>query len=501
MDFSHDIDRHRKAWFHHISSLLPPNPNRVHFTSMARTPKPKPAAATSSQSLPPPRYAKSEKLFADAQTLMPGGVSSPVRSFKSVGMSAVFIKEGKGAHLTDVDGNSYIDYVMSYGPLIAGHCPPAVRAAVAKQIDKGSSYGCCSEPELKLAGLIAEAMPNVGMTRFVNSGTEAAMSALRLARGVTKRDVVVKCNGGYHGHVDSMLVEAGSGALTHGHPSSPGVPESTVHNTATVPFNDLEAAAKLFEKIGDKIAVFAVEPICGNIGVVPPLPGYLEGLRDLCTKYGAMLLFDEVMTGFRVANGGAQAIYNVKPDVTCLGKIIGGGLPVGAYGGSADLMNHISPAGPIYQAGTMSGNPLSMSAGIATLTQLEDPAIYEQLETLGNRLEQGLTDAAKEAKVAVAVQRVGSMITPFFLSGAQAASAAAAPTDADGYVQVVRNYADALQCDTQAYARFFRAMLDGGVMLPPSQFESWFISSAHTEGDIDETLDVARQAFSAAVAK
>ncbi len=457
-------------------------------------------------SKPKSRYAKSEKLFADALKRMPGGVSSPVRSFKSVGMTPLFIKEGKGAHITDVDGNGYVDYVMSYGPLIAGHCPPSVRAAVAKQIDKGSSYGCCTELEIKLAAAIAAAMPHVPMIRFVNSGTEAVMSALRLARGVTKRDVIVKCDGGYHGHVDSMLVEAGSGAMTHGHPSSPGVPESTVHNTATVPFNDLNAAASLFEKIGDKIAAFAVEPICGNIGVVPPLPGYLQGLRDLCDKYGAMLLFDEVMTGFRVALAGAQGLYSVRPDITCLGKIIGGGLPVGAYGGKPELMQHISPAGPIYQAGTMSGNPLTMAAGIATLSLLDENAasttgggnVYAQLESLGVRLEAGLKEAATQAGVSIAVQRVGSMITPFFLSGPQTASAAATSGNAESPPpQTIRNYSDALQCDTQAYARFFRAMLDAGIMLPPSQFESWFISSAHTEGDIDQTIEAARQAFRA----
>jgi glutamate-1-semialdehyde 2,1-aminomutase len=443
---------------------------------------------------PKSRYAKSEKLFADAVKRMPGGVSSPVRSFKAVGATPVFIKEGKGARITDVDGNSYIDYVMSYGPMIAGHCPPGVRAAVAKQIDKGSSYGCCTESEVKLAGLIANAMPHVPMTRFVNSGTEATMSALRLARGSTHRDLFVKCNGGYHGHADAMLVDAGSGATTHGHPSSPGVTEATAHNTATVPFNDLPAATALFDKLGDKIAVFAVEPICGNIGVVPPLPGYLEGLRALCDQHGTLLLFDEVMTGFRVALGGAQSLYSIRPDITCLGKIIGGGLPVGAYGGKPELLNQISPAGPIYQAGTMSGNPLTMAAGIATLTLLEEPNLYSQLETLGARLEAGLNEAAKEAHVSIAVQRVGSMITPFFLSGAQTAAGA------EGGGQTIRNYFDALQCDTHAYARFFRGMLDGGIMLPPSQFESWFISSAHTEGDIDQTIDIARQAFRTAAA-
>jgi len=464
---------------------------------MAKAQKPKAA---------PSRYAKSEKLFADALKLMPGGVSSPVRSFKSVGTSPVFIKEAKAARLTDVDNNTYLDYVLSYGPLIAGHCPQPVRAAVAKQIDKGSSYGCNSEPEIKLAALVASAMPNVPMIRFVSSGTEAAMSAIRLARGATRRDVIIKCTGCYHGHVDALLVEAGSGATTHGHPSSPGVTESVTSNTALMPFNDLAAATSLVDTLGEKIAAIILEPICGNIGVVPPLPGYLEGLRKLCDKTGALLIFDEVMTGFRVALGGAQGLYSVKPDITCLGKIIGGGLPVGAYGGRPELMNQISPAGPIYQAGTLSGNPLSMSAGIATLGILDDSNAYTQLETLGGRLENGLRDAAAAANVAVAVQRVGSMLTPFFLSSAQAAMAAASapPTDpgassaATSAPQIIRNYADALQCDTQAYARFFRAMLDGGVMLPPSQFEAWFVSTAHTEGDIDQTIMVAREAFVAA---
>jgi glutamate-1-semialdehyde 2,1-aminomutase len=455
---------------------------------MAKTAKPK------------SRYAKSEKLYAEAVALMPGGVSSPVRSFRSVGLAPVFVKEGKGARLTDVDGNIYIDYVMSYGPLIAGHCPPAVRAAVAKQIDKGSSYGCSTELEVRLAQEIASAMPNVPMVRFVNSGTEATMSALRLARAATRRDVIIKCYGCYHGHVDPLLVEAGSGAITHGHPSSPGIPESVTINTALVPYNDLAAAREIFSRLGTKIAAMIIEPICGNIGVVPPEPGYLEGLRELCDANGALLIFDEVMTGFRVALGGAQGLYSVRPDITCLGKIIGGGLPVGAYGARAELMNQVSPAGPVYQAGTLSGNPLSMAAGVATLSLLEEGSIYTQLEDLGARLEAGLKEAAAAAGLAVSVQRVGSMITPFFLSQAQAASTAAAestPVIATPR-SVVRNYADALQCDTAAYARFFNSMLDAGVMLPPSQFESWFVSSAHTEGDIDMTIDAAREAFRAA---
>jgi glutamate-1-semialdehyde 2,1-aminomutase len=430
------------------------------------------------------RYGQSQKLFEQAVKVMPGGVSSPVRSFKSVGMTPVFIKDAAGAKLIDVDGNTYIDYVMSYGPLIAGHAPPSVRAAVAKQMDKGSSYGCCSETEIKLASAIAEAMPGVPMVRFVNSGTEATMSALRLARGVTRRDVIVKCAGCYHGHVDALLVDAGSGATTHGHPSSPGVPETVTHNTAVVPYNDLEAATRVFEKFSGKIAAMVVEPVCGNIGVVLPDAGYLQGLRDLCDKHGGLLIFDEVMTGFRVAFGGAQALFAVRPDITCLGKIIGGGLPVGAYGASAALMQNISPAGPIYQAGTLSGNPLAMSAGIAMLEMLAQPGAYAQLEALGARLEAGLTQAAKDAGVHVSVQRCGSMITPFFTRSQR----------------VVRNYADALQCDTAAFGKFFKSMLDAGIMIPPSQFESWFISAAHTEGDIDTTIDRARDAFKASKA-
>ena len=447
-------------------------------------------------SKPKSRYARSEKLFEQARTLMPGGVSSPVRSFKSVGLSPVFIKEAKGARLIDIDGNSYLDYVMSYGPLIAGHCPPTVRAAVAKQIDKGSSYGCCSELEVRLAEKVIKALPAVEMVRFVNSGTEATMSALRLARGATGRDVIVKCAGCYHGHVDALLVQAGSGATTHGNPSSPGVPASITANTAIVPYNDLAAAQAVFEQLPGAIAAFVVEPVCGNMGVVLPEPGYLQGLRDLCTKHGALLIFDEVMSGFRVAWGGAQNLYGIRPDITCLGKIIGGGLPVGAYGGRRDLMERISPAGPIYQAGTLSGNPLAMAAGLATLELLEDGAVYELLEHLAARLQEGLVAAAAEANVSV--QRCGSMITPFFLGG--------------NSPKTIRNYAEALTCDTAAYARFFKVMLDGGVaeagvarpvdssgvMLPPAQFEAWFVSSAHTEGDIDATIDLARAAFKAA---
>jgi glutamate-1-semialdehyde 2,1-aminomutase len=334
------------------------------------------------------------------------------------------------------------------------------------------------------------------MVRFVNSGTEAVMSALRLARGATQRDVIVKCAGCYHGHVDAMLVAAGSGATTHGNPSSPGVPESITANTAIVPYNDLVAARLVFEQLPGKIAAFIVEPVCGNMGVVLPEPGYLQGLRDLCTQNGTLLIFDEVMTGFRVGHRGAQGLFNVTPDLTCLGKIIGGGLPVGAYGGRRDLMEQVCPAGPIYQAGTLSGNPLAMAAGIATLQLLEDEATYELLENLTARLQTGLQEAAAEAGVALSVQRCGSMITPFFVKN---------PGD------IVKNYAEALGCDTAAFGRFFKVMLDGapaeapapgsaatGVMLPPSQFEAWFVSTAHTEADIDATIDLARLALKAA---
>ena len=450
-------------------------------------------------SKPKSRYARSERLFEQARTLMPGGVSSPVRSFKSVGLTPVFIKDAKGARLVDLDGNVYLDYVMSYGPLIAGHCPPTVRAAVAKQIDKGSSYGCCSELEVRLAEKVTKALPAVEMVRFVNSGTEATMSALRLARGATGRDIIIKCAGCYHGHVDALLVQVGSGATTHGHPSSPGVPASITANTAIVPYNDLPAAQAVFEQLDGGVAAFIIEPVCGNMGVVLPEPAYLQGLRDLCDQHGALLIFDEVMSGFRVAWGGAQNLFKIRPDITCLGKIIGGGLPVGAYGGRRDLMEQISPAGPIYQAGTLSGNPLAMAAGLATLELLEDGTVYTLLEHLTARLHAGLVQAAAEATMAVSVQRCGSMITPFFLGNTSP--------------KTIRNYAEALTCDTAAYARFFKVMLDGGVagsaeaaapraatgvMLPPAQFEAWFVSSAHTEGDIDATIDLARAAFKAA---
>ena len=431
------------------------------------------------------RYAKSQALFAKARDLMPGGVSSPVRSFKSVGRDPLFIQSGEGSAVLDVDGNSYIDYVMSYGPLILGHCHPAVQAAVAKQISHGSSFGCCSASEVELAGMICQAMPAVEMIRFVNSGTEAVMSALRLARGFTGRKLIVKMAGGYHGHVDALLVQAGSGATTHGHPSSPGIPENVTANTVVIPFNDLPAAQAVFAKFGPQIAAIITEPVMGNIGVVLPQGGYLEGLRSLCDAAGALLIFDEVMTGFRVHPSGAQTLHSIKPDLTCLGKIIGGGLPVGAYGGRRDIMNLVSPAGPVYQAGTLSGNPLAMQAGITTLRLLQDLNLYQRLEVLGKQLEDGLRQSAKTAQCAISVQRCGSMITPFF-------SPDGAP---------VHNYADALRCDQAAFSKFFQVLLDEGVLIPPSQFEAWFVSAAHSEKDIEKTIALAEKAMRAVAEK
>ncbi len=411
---------------------------------------------------------------------MPGGVSSPVRSFKSVGGTPRFIEQARGAMLTDIDGNAYIDYVGSYGPMIVGHADDRVVAAVAKAIGRGTCYGAPTELETRLAETILAALPGMEMIRFVNSGTEAAMSALRLARAATGRELVIKCVGCYHGHVDGLLVDAGSGALTLGTPSSPGVPKAVAAATISVHYNDLPGAKAAFEKFPRQIACFAVEPIAGNMGLIPPGDGYLEGLRELCTAHGALLLFDEVMTGFRVAWGGAQTLYGVRPDITCLGKIIGGGLPVGAYAASRNLMEQISPAGKVYQAGTLSGNPATMSAGIATLEILQETGTYEQLETTSKRVEDGLRSGAEASGLPLCVNRVGSMLCPFFVRN---------PGDQ------VANYLQATACDMARFARFFHAMLSGGVNLPPSAFESWFVSLAHTEALIDQTLAAARSAF------
>jgi glutamate-1-semialdehyde 2,1-aminomutase len=431
-------------------------------------------------------YANSEAAFAKAKKVMPGGVSSPVRAFNAVGGTPPFIKEAEGATITDIDGNRYIDYVGSYGPAIVGHAHERVIAALSKAIGRGTSYGAPTESETQLASLIISALPAVEMVRFVNSGTEATMSALRLARAATGRDLIVKCIGCYHGHSDGLLAEAGSGALTLGTPSSPGVPKSIAAGTLLVAYNDLAAAKALFDKYPGQIAAFMVEPVAGNMGVVLPASGYLSGLRELCDTHGTLLILDEVMTGFRVAWGGAQNRYHVRPDITCLGKVIGGGLPVGAYAGPQKLMEMVSPAGPVYQAGTLSGNPLAMAGGIETLEILKEPGTYETLEERSAALEAGLRDAAEAHNVPVAINRIGSMITPFFVKNAG---------------QPVTNFAEATACDRERFKAFFHAMLDHGVYLPPSQFEAWFVSLAHTEELIQQTIDASKKAFKAVATK
>lgn len=425
-------------------------------------------------------FSRSIELFAEAKKLIPGGVNSPVRAFKSVGANPVFLTQGVGAKVYDVDGNEYIDYVASWGPLILGHCHPAVVAALKEQVERAMSFGAPTELETEMARLIVEALPSVEMVRMVNSGTEATMSALRLARGYTGRDKIVKFEGCYHGHADSLLIKAGSGALTLGVPTSPGVPAAIANYTITAPLNDLETLSRIFELEGEDIAAVLVEPVAGNMGVVLPQPGWLEGLRELTRAYGALLIFDEVITGFRVGYSGAQGLYGIDPDLTCLGKIIGGGLPVGAYGGKREIMEAMAPVGPIYQAGTLSGNPLAMTAGIATLRVLRQPGVYEELERKAAKLNEGLRQAAEEAGVPVAFNRVGSMMCGFF-------------TD-----QPVIDYASACTANTARYAAYFRSMLKQGVYLAPSQFEAAFVSLAHTDEDIERTIEASRVAFKVA---
>lgn len=420
---------------------------------------------------------KSETLFAEAQQLMPGGVNSPVRAFRAVGGQPLFIERGEGAYLVDVDGNRYVDYVLSWGPLILGHAHPQVAAAVADALTRGTSYGAPCPAEVELARLVTQLMPNVEMLRFVNSGTEATMSVLRLARAFTKRDKIIKFEGNYHGHADMLLVQAGSGVATLGLPDSPGVPAGTTANTLTAPYNDLAAVQQLFEQFPGQIAAVIVEPVSGNMGLVPPLPEFLPGLRDLTAQDGSLLIFDEVMTGFRVHLGGAQALYGIKPDLTALGKVIGGGLPVGAYGGRRDIMAMVAPVGPMYQAGTLSGNPLAMTAGIATLHLLSQPGVWEQLETMGEKLEQGLKDMFAAASIPVQLARVGTMFGFFF-------------TD-----QPVINWATAKQANTQRFATFHRTMLENGVYLAPSQFEAGFISTRHGEPEIVATLAAVKRSL------
>ena len=425
------------------------------------------------------RYPKSAQAFAKAKELMPGGVNSPVRAYKSVGRDPIIVHKGRGCRVTDIDGNKYIDYVASFGPLIAGHAPESVIAAVNKAASRGTSFGMPTELESQLASVVIDAVPSVEVVRFVNSGTEATMSAIRVARGATQRSKVIKCVGGYHGHADGLLVQAGSGATTLGVPSSPGVTSSIASETLLMQYNDLSAARALLADHPDDVACVIIEPIAGNMGCIPPSDGYLKGLRELCDEFGALLIFDEVMTGFRVAYGCAQSLYGVTPDLTCLGKVVGGGLPCAAYGGRADLMREVAPDGPIYQAGTLSGNPMAMAAGLATLEILREDGAYDRLERLSQRLATGLTKAAGKAGVSVTVSRVGSMLTPFF-------------TDSE-----VKNYDDAVACDTDAFGTFFRTMLDNGVVLPPSQFEAWFVGLAHDEDAIDATIKAAKKAFAA----
>jgi glutamate-1-semialdehyde 2,1-aminomutase len=421
---------------------------------------------------------KSAKLFERAGKVIPGGVNSPVRAFKSVGGTPRFITRARGAEITDVDGYTFIDYVMSWGPLIHGHAPKGLLKALAAVAKSGTSFGAPTELEVLLAERVRKLMPAIEMVRCTSSGTEAAMSALRVARAATKRDKVIKFAGCYHGHADSFLVEAGSGALTLGVPTSPGVSTAIAANTLTADYNDMRSVEALAEANPDQIAAVMVEPIAGNMGLVPPSEGFLQGLRAICDRHGMLLVFDEVISGFRVGTGGAQGAYGVKPDLTCLGKIIGGGLPVGAYGGRADLMQLVAPAGPVYQAGTLSGNPLAMTAGLWSIGQLSGK-LYRDLDKLGARLQDGLADAAKKASVAVQINRIGSLLTPFFTH------------------EPVVDYRTALTSDTAAYGRFHQAMLARGVYPPPSQFEAWFLSAAHTPRQIDKTIAAAREAFKA----
>ena len=422
-------------------------------------------------------FENSKKLYQEAVKLIPGGVNSPVRAFQAVGDFPIFVKEGNGSHIIDVDNNEYVDFICSWGPLILGHKPQAVTEALKEAINTGTTFGIPTEIENEMAKFICENVPSVEMVRMVSSGTEATMSALRLARAYTKRDKIVKFEGCYHGHADHLLIKAGSGALTLGVPSTPGVPESIANNTLNARYNDLISVEALFKQFPEQIAAVIVEPIAGNMGLVPPKAGFLTGLRELCTKYGALLIFDEVISGFRASIGGAQKLYGITPDLTCLGKIIGGGLPVGAYGGKKEIMSQVAPAGPVYQAGTLSGNPLAMAAGLALLNQLKDEEIYAKLERLTSLLAQGLKQAADEAGVKVSINYLGSLLTVFFTES------------------LVECYEQAQSSNTAQFKVFFQSMLEQGYYLPPSQFECWFVSAAHTEEDINGAVKAAKRAF------
>ncbi len=422
-------------------------------------------------------HQQSTKLFAKAKTVIPGGVNSPVRAFKSVGCDPIFISRAEGSRIYDVDGNSYVDYVGSWGPMILGHCHPKVVEAIRRTAGDGASFGAPTALEIDLAEMVCEAYPNIEKVRMVSSGTEATMSAIRLARGYTGRDKILKFDGCYHGHADSLLVKAGSGAATFGVPTSPGVPADFAKHTLTATYNDLEDVKAMVAANPGQIACIILEPIAGNMGCVPPRPGFLEGLRQLCDQEGIVLIIDEVMTGFRVAYGGAQERYGVRGDLVCLGKIIGGGLPVGAFGGKKEIMEKLSPEGGVYQAGTLSGNPLAMSAGIATLKLLKEEGFYQRIEEKSAYLEKGLLEAAKLSPVPTCWERVGGMFCTFFHPGP------------------VHSFADAAKSDTQTFGKFFRAMLESGVNLAPSQFEAGFMSAAHSTDDLDRTIEAAGKAF------
>jgi len=422
-------------------------------------------------------FSNSERLFEAAQKVIPGGVNSPARAFRGVGGRPLFIERAEGAYMWDADGNRYIDYVLSWGPLILGHAHPEVVEALHEAAKRGASYGAPTALETELAELVCELVPSVEQVRFVNSGTEATMSVLRLARAYTGREKIIKLTGNYHGHADFLLVQAGSGVATLGLPDSPGVPKGATQDTLTAPFNDLEAVERLFKEMGDQIAGIIVEPVAGNMGTVPPVEGYLSGLRAVCDRYGALLIFDEVMTGFRVALGGAQEYYGVMPDLTALGKVIGGGLPVGAYAGRREIMQTVAPAGPMYQAGTLSGNPLAITAGIVTLKKIKAPGLFESLVKGATRLREGISAAAEAAGVPVYATQAGTMFCFFFNEGP------------------VTDWETAAKSDTKALARFFWAMVEQGVYFPPSQFESWFFSTCHTPEVVDQTIQAAQKAF------
>ncbi|NPE61137.1 glutamate-1-semialdehyde 2,1-aminomutase [Dickeya dadantii] len=421
---------------------------------------------------------KSESLYAAARQLIPGGVNSPVRAFNGVGGVPLFIERAEGARLYDADGKSYIDYVGSWGPMILGHNHPAIRQAVIDAAERGLSFGAPTEMEVKMAQLVTSLVPGMEMVRMVNSGTEATMSAIRLARGFTGRDKIIKFEGCYHGHADCLLVKAGSGALTLGQPNSPGVPADFARHTLTCTYNDLASVRAAFEQYPQDIAAIIVEPVAGNMNCIPPQPAFLPGLRALCDEFGALLIIDEVMTGFRVALGGAQAHYGVCPDLTCLGKIIGGGMPVGAFGGRRDVMEALAPTGPVYQAGTLSGNPIAMAAGFACLSEVAKPGVHQKLTELTTQLAEGLLAAAKTQQIPLVVNHVGAMFGIFF-------------TDADR----VTCYQDVLKCDVERFKRFFHMMLEEGVYLAPSAFEAGFMSLAHSQQDIEHTVDAARRCF------